>query len=104
MCGHCQEVFMDNRFERNATDETPSSDALQIDYLFDREPRRLTLDGASPPLTVAQATLHVLQLHFGDSENSLLMPAADASAEQIQAQAAVVGISEVRVRRASAPV
>jgi hypothetical protein len=46
----------------------------------------------------------VLQLHFGDSENSLLMPAADASAEQIQAQAAVVGISEVRVRRASAPV
>lgn len=94
---------MDNRLERNATAETSSRDTLQIDYLLDREPRRLTLDGASPPLTAAQATLHVLQLHFGDSENSLLMPAADASVEQIQAQAAVVGISEVRVQRANAP-
>lgn len=38
--------------------------------------------------------------HFGDGENSLLMLNADATAtaEQILAQAAVMGITDVQVR------
>jgi len=36
-------------------------------------------------------------LHFGDGENSLVMPPADAAPEEILAQAEVLGLSQIEV-------
>jgi len=36
-------------------------------------------------------------LHFGDGENSLLMPPADASPEEVLAQAKVMGLTQIDV-------
>ena len=70
---------------------------FRIEYLLKHEPQHHDLQLAVPRLTTAEATLHLLVLHFGDGENSLLMPNAEASAEQVLAQAAVMGITDVRV-------
>lgn len=71
---------------------------FRIDYLLKHEPHHHDLQLTTAHMTTAEAALHVLMLHFGDGENSLLMPNADASAEQVLAQAAVMGILDVRVR------
>lgn len=70
---------------------------LRIDYLFKHEPHHHDLQWAAAQMTTPDAALHLLMLHFGDGENSLLMPNAEASAEQVLAQAAVMGITDVRV-------
>lgn len=70
---------------------------FRIDYSLKHEPHHHEVQTAVQRMTTSQAALHLLVLHFGDSENSLLMPNADASAEQVLAQAAVMGISDVRV-------
>ncbi|WP_342655690.1 hypothetical protein [Pseudomonas sp. F3-2] len=41
--------------------------------------------------------MHLLELHFGDGKNSLMMPNADATPEEILAQAAVVGLIDIRI-------
>jgi hypothetical protein len=41
--------------------------------------------------------MHLIQLHFGDSENSLNMPNADASPEEVLRQAEVLGFSDISV-------
>lgn len=68
-----------------------------LEYLFNGEPRIYRFESEQPALAVHEATLHVLQLHFGDGENSLLMPSADATPEQIAEQAERVGVTQVRV-------
>ncbi|AIR91082.1 hypothetical protein [Pseudomonas cremoricolorata] len=70
---------------------------FNLDYRLADKPhqQRLELDQAS--LTQADAALHLLMLHFGDSENSLLMPQADASAAEVLAQAELLGLSHITV-------
>lgn len=68
---------------------------FRIDYQLNREPRHYQVKLPVAQLSTRDAALHVLALHFGDAENSLLMPNGDASAEQVLAQAAVMGITEV---------
>lgn len=68
-----------------------------LEYLFNGEPRIYRFEFEQPALAVHEATLHVLQLHFGDGENSLLMPSADATPKQIAEQAERVGVTQVRV-------
>ena len=41
---------------------------------------------------------YLLELHYGDAENSLLMPTADSTPQEILAQAEQVGITQIRVR------
>jgi hypothetical protein len=41
--------------------------------------------------------MHLLQLHFGDGENSLIMPNADATPEEVLWQAELVGLTQIRV-------
>ncbi|WP_256576407.1 hypothetical protein [Pseudomonas sp. KK4] len=41
--------------------------------------------------------MHLLQLHLGHSENSLIMPDADATPEQILEQAERVGLTRIEV-------
>jgi len=68
-----------------------------VHYLFNDEPRTHEFELKQTELTVHEAAMHVLQLHFGDNENSLVMPNADATPEETLEQAEVVGISNVQV-------
>ena len=68
-----------------------------LQYLFNGEPREYVLELKQSQLPVHDAAMHLLQLHFGDGENSLLMPSADATAEEILAQAERVGLTRIRV-------
>ena len=70
---------------------------FRVQYLLKHEAHHHDLQLAAQHMTSAQAAVHLLALHFGDAENSLLMPNAEASAEQVLAQAAVMGITDVRV-------
>lgn len=68
-----------------------------LQYLFNGEPRTYRFEIEQAALPLREAILHVLQLHFGDGENSLLMPAADATPAQVAEQAERVGVTQVRV-------
>ena len=48
-------------------------------------------------LPLHEAAMHLLQLHFGDAENSLIMPTADATPEQILEQVERVGLTRIKV-------
>lgn len=68
-----------------------------IDYLYDAEPRTHVIDLGQAQLSEADAVRHLIELHHGDAENSLLMPDADASDAQVLEQADVLKIARVRV-------
>lgn len=69
-----------------------------VTYLFHGQSRHCDIEVQNMTLTAADATLHLLQLHFGDAEVGFMMPAPDASAEQILEQAKLLGISSVYPR------
>lgn len=66
-------------------------------YLFNGEPRRQTFEFEQRRLPVHEAAMHLLQLHFGDAENGLIMPNADATPEEILKQAEVMGLTQIKV-------
>ncbi|CRM88961.1 hypothetical protein [Pseudomonas sp. 22 E 5] len=68
-----------------------------LNYLFNDEPRTHVFELKQPQLQVHEAALHLLQLHFGDAENGLILPPADASPDEILEQAQVVGITQIAV-------
>ncbi|VVM44127.1 hypothetical protein PS645_00405 [Pseudomonas fluorescens] len=68
-----------------------------VEYLFNGEPREHTFELEDTELPVHEAAMHLLQLHFGDSENSLIMPNADATPEEIVEQAELVGLTQIEV-------
>lgn len=65
---------------------------FNVHYTFNGEPREHLFELPDDRLPVHEAAMHLMQLHFGDAENSLLMPAADATPEQILEQAETLGI------------
>ena len=71
-----------------------------VDYRYNGEPRSHPFDLNAPQLSVADAAMHLLQLHFGDSENSLIMPNADASPDQVVEQAGQLGLIDIKVTHA----
>lgn len=68
-----------------------------LEYLFNDEPRTHRFELKQPQLLVHEAAMHLLQLHFGDAENSLIMPNGEASPEEIMEQAKRDGLTEIRV-------
>lgn len=68
-----------------------------LNYRFNDEPRTHVFEFKQPELAVHEAALHLLALHFGDAENGLILPPADATPEQVLEQARVVGISQIRI-------
>jgi len=75
--------------------------AYTLDYLFNEQPRTHEFELKQPELSASEAAMHLLQLHFGDGENSLMMPNADATPEEVLEQAQRVGLTDIRVRRSS---
>lgn len=68
-----------------------------LEYLFNGEPRTHMFELEQLQLPVHEAAMHLLQLHFGDGENSLIMPTADAMPAEILEQAERVGLTQVKV-------
>ncbi|MET0777225.1 MAG: hypothetical protein ABWZ65_17315 [Pseudomonas mandelii] len=68
-----------------------------LNYLFNGESRTYLLELEQPRLPVHEAAMHLLQLHYGDGENSLIMPTADATPAQILEQAGRVGLTQITV-------
>jgi hypothetical protein len=69
-----------------------------IAYQFRDQLHEYTLDWDQPVLALHVAAWHLLQLHFGDAENSLIMPGADALAAQVLEQAKLLGITGINSR------
>ncbi|KMT57010.1 hypothetical protein [Pseudomonas fildesensis] len=68
-----------------------------VTYLFNGESRTHAFELNQPELPVHEAAMHLLALHFGDAENGLIMPAADAAPEEILEQAELMGISQIKL-------
>lgn len=69
-----------------------------IEYRFNNEPRSHLLELKQPQLAQHEAAMHLLELHLGDAENSLIMPTADSTPEQILEQAERVGLTQIQVK------
>ncbi|TDV58126.1 hypothetical protein EC919_101172 [Pseudomonas graminis] len=74
---------------------------FSIDYRFKDQPRNHRFDLNQPDLSAPDAAMHLLELHFGDSENSLIMPNADAEPDEIIEQAGQLGLTDIRVTHAA---
>ncbi|MDR0281316.1 MAG: hypothetical protein LBJ37_25920 [Paucimonas sp.] len=68
-----------------------------VQYLFHDKPQSHTFELKQAGLPPHEAAMHLLILHFGDGENSLVMPAADATPAQVMEQAERVGLSGIEV-------
>ncbi|MBF4559917.1 hypothetical protein H7698_27975 [Pseudomonas sp. p50] len=68
-----------------------------VSYLFNGESRTHVFELKHSELQAHEAAMHLLQLHFGDGENSLIMPTADATPEEILKQAGLVGLTQIKV-------
>ncbi|WP_431700363.1 hypothetical protein [Pseudomonas sp. BR20] len=66
-----------------------------LNYLFNDQPRSHVFELKHPELPLHEAALHLLQLHFGDAENGLIVPPANATPEEILEQAKLVGITQI---------
>ncbi|KQN48680.1 hypothetical protein ASE98_04645 [Pseudomonas sp. Leaf48] len=68
-----------------------------LQYLFNGEPRTHVLELKQTRLPLHEAAMHLLELHFGDGENSLMMPNADATPREVLEQAERVGVTQIKV-------
>lgn len=73
--------------------------SFQIDYCFQNQLRSKVIEAESEQFPAARAAHYLIELLFSDAENSLLMPAPNASAEQLLEQAELLGISSIQVRK-----
>lgn len=72
-----------------------------VRYRFKGEPRNWA-PTAQTELHLHDVVMHLLQLHYGDGENSLIMPTAEDTDEQVLEQAARVGLTHIQLSSGSA--
>ena len=72
---------------------------FEVNYLYQNDPRAEVFDSHEESLSQANAARRLIELHQGDAENSLAMPAADADDEEVLEQAGILGITDIRVTR-----
>jgi len=75
------------------------SHTFEINYIYKNDPRAETYDVDADSLSQGEAARHLIELHNGDAENSLVMPKAGADEAQLLEQAEVMGITDIRVTR-----
>lgn len=80
-----------------------SQHRFEINYLYRDELHSRIVESDAGHLDAHLAALRLIALHHADAENSLLMPAADASPEAILEQAKILGISGIRVNKLPRP-
>lgn len=70
---------------------------VELEYLFNGEPRFHAFEFEQDQLTLREVAMHVLQLHLGDGENSLVMPSADATTVEVLEQAELLGLTLIKI-------
>ncbi|SDO98027.1 hypothetical protein SAMN04489798_4361 [Pseudomonas arsenicoxydans] len=70
---------------------------FKIEYLCDGEPRPHQFELKQVQLPAHESAMHLLQLHFGDGESSLIMPTADATPREILKQTELVRLTHITV-------
>ncbi len=76
-----------------------STHKFEINYLFQNEPHNHLIDSEEERMSQASAARHLIELHNGDAENSLVMPETGADEGKILEQAEVIGITDIRVTK-----
>lgn len=76
-----------------------SSHKFEINYIFQNDPRAHIIESENDQMSQASAARHLIELHNGDAENSLVMPEANADEGKVLEQAEVIGISDIRVTK-----
>ncbi|EXF46920.1 hypothetical protein BAY1663_00645 [Pseudomonas sp. BAY1663] len=72
---------------------------FEVNYIYQNDPRAEIIESQDDSLSTAAAAAQLIRLHHADMENNLLMPEADAREEELLQQAAILGISDIRVTR-----
>lgn len=70
----------------------------RVSYLFNGQPRSHEFEHDNAEFLPEMAAMRLMALHYGDAENSLLIPAADAPADQILDQAHIMGITALEIQ------
>ncbi|WP_426199440.1 hypothetical protein [Pseudomonas sp. DC3200b2] len=70
----------------------------RVSYLYNEQPRQQELEYEGERLPPEVAALRLLEIHYGDTENSLLMPSADASPQEVMDQAQLMGITTLEIQ------
>lgn len=70
---------------------------FNLKYVFQSQPRTHQLQLKQRELPLHEAAMHLIVLHYGDGENSLVMPAANATPTEILQHADSLDISQVEV-------
>lgn len=70
----------------------------RVSYLYNEQSRTHEFEYEEPQLPPEVAAMRLMEVHYGDGENNLLMPSADASADQIMDQANLMGISFIEIQ------
>jgi hypothetical protein len=70
----------------------------RVSYLYNEQSRQQELEYEQAKLPPEVAALRLLEIHYGDAENSLLMPAADASPQEVMDQAQLMGITFIQIQ------
>ncbi len=72
---------------------------FEINYIYKNDPRAQIVEADSERFPRERAARYLMELHQADAENSLVMPAPDASEEELLRQAQIVGITDIRVTK-----
>lgn len=70
----------------------------RVSYLYNEQPRNLELEYEHAQIPPEVVALRLLEIHYGDAENSLLMPAADDSPQEVMDQAQLMGITMIEIQ------
>lgn len=76
-----------------------SSHKFEVNYIFKNDPRHHIIESEDERMSQASAARHLIELHNGNAENSLVMPDAGAEEAKVLEQAEVIGISDIRVTK-----
>jgi hypothetical protein len=76
-----------------------SSHRFEVNYIFQNDPRAQIIESDEERMSQGSAARHLIELHNGDAENSLVMPDAEADEGKLLEQAEVMGITDIRVTK-----
>lgn len=76
-----------------------SSHKFEVNYIFQNDPRVQIIESEDERMSQGSAARHLIELHNGDAENSLVMPEASADEAKLLEQAEVIGITDIRVTK-----
>ncbi|WP_421681677.1 hypothetical protein HKW98_10985 [Stutzerimonas urumqiensis] len=69
----------------------------RVEYRYQQDPREHVIQSGEGPLTPGEAARQLIERHFADAENNLVLPEPDATDEELLRQAEILGITDIRL-------